>query len=67
MDCSGCGRLNGDPVVFGFGLSDGLDGLLMGRRQAGERGAKIADLLVEAGLLRLATGNLIVQLGDLLL
>jgi hypothetical protein len=31
------------------------------RRQTGERGPKIADLLVEAGLLRLATGNLIVQ------
>ena len=58
--------LAGNPVAFGIGVGDGLGGLFMLRRQAGERGPKIADLLVEAGLLRLATGNLIVQLGDLL-
>ena len=63
----GCGSFGGDTVALGLGVGDGLGGLFMLRRQVGEVGPKIADLPVEAGLLRLAAGELIVQLGDLLL
>ena len=56
-----------DAVALGLGVGDGLGGLFMLRRQVGEVGPKIANLPVEAGLLRLAAGKLIAQLGDLLL